>query len=49
MKKYILVEWPESQEFMEMEGVVLANDESFGSSAYFVPEEIYVEFMEKVD
>lgn len=37
MTKYILVLWPESQEYMEKEGVYLAPVEA-GDSAYFVPE-----------
>lgn len=44
MDKYIIVQWPEIQEFMEIEGFeensYLINDEkglaNFGSSAYFV-------------
>ena len=34
---YVLIRWPESQDYMELEGVVLANDEEFGPAAYFVP------------
>lgn len=40
--KYELVTWSESQEYMEEEWFdnesVLANEERFGSSAYFIPE-----------
>ena len=44
MDKYIIIQWPEIQEFMEIEGFeensYLINDEKglddFGSSAYFV-------------
>ena len=44
MDKYIVITWPEIQEFMEIEGFrensYLINDEKgledFGSSAYFV-------------
>lgn len=39
---YILVLWPESQEFMEEEWfqdeAVLADHENIGGSAYFIPE-----------
>ncbi len=41
MEQYILIRWPESQELMDEpwfdEEAVLANDERFGSSAYFIP------------
>ena len=50
--KYILVPWPESQVLMEQEWFnecILMNDEQHldevGSSAYFVPEERYNEFL----
>lgn len=44
MDKYIIIQWPEIQEFMEIEGFeensYLINDEkglaNFGASAYFV-------------
>lgn len=43
--KYIVVEWPESQDFIGRPDVYLINDDNgyrdFGSSAYFVPENIY--------
>jgi hypothetical protein len=34
--RYILVEWPESQKFMDVEECILSEDGS-----YFVPEDIY--------
>ena len=34
--QYILVEWPESQKFMDIEGCILSED-----CSYFVPEDIY--------
>lgn len=40
---YVLVEWPESQQFMEEEWfeeeaiLALGNEEKTGSSAYFIP------------
>lgn len=50
MEKYILISWPESQELMEQswfDECILMNDENhldeIGSSAYFVPEERYLE------
>lgn len=50
MDKYVLVTWPDSQELMEQEWfqdcILLNNDESlesFGSSAYLVPEDKYEE------
>lgn len=47
MTKYIIVEWPESQELMDHEGfdehACLINDESwldqYGSMSYFVEED----------
>jgi len=49
-KKYVLVEWPESQMLMEhnrFEECVLGQDidghVEVGSSAYFVPEDLYNE------
>ena len=46
MTRYLLVEWPESQEFIGMDGCYFCqcNDEnSFGDldQALFVPEELY--------
>ena len=43
METYVLVPWPESQEFMEEEWfqeeaiLALGAEESVGSSAYFIP------------
>lgn len=41
--KYVLIEFPEIQEYMELEGFEehssLADCDKFGSSAYFVEEE----------
>jgi hypothetical protein len=34
--RYVLVEWPESQKFMDVEECILSEDGS-----YFVPEDIY--------
>ena len=49
---YILVEWPDSQEFMEEEWfkdeAVLAQHDSIGSSAYFIPAERYLGFINKI-
>ena len=49
MEKYVLVRWPESQNFMEEEWfqdeAILMNDynklDDIGSSAYFIPEQRY--------
>lgn len=44
---YILVEWPESQNYMDFDWFVeeahLANEELAGSSAYFIPHIRYCE------
>lgn len=49
--KYILVEWPDVQYLMDKEGFKenssLADEEKFGSSAYFVSEEWYDENYEE--
>lgn len=49
--KYILVEWPDVQYLMGKEGFKenssLADEEKFGSSAYFVSEEWYDENYEE--
>lgn len=52
MEKYILVTWPESQMLMEYEWFdecMLMNDDNHldevGSSAYFVPEERFLNFI----
>ena len=41
---YILVEFPESQEFMDEESAIFCggSEEKTGSSAYFVPIELYL-------
>jgi len=43
--RYVVAMWPESQEFMGRPDCYFINDdnglEDFGSSAYFVPENIY--------
>lgn len=43
--KYILIQWPESQDVMEQEWFEnecsLADNELFGDAAYFVPEKRY--------
>jgi len=37
-QKYVLVRWPESQDYMERDDVFLCEDvEKAGCSAYFVP------------
>ena len=42
VETFVLVKWPESQEYMEEEGVYLCNEpEKVGSSAYFVPTRIF--------
>lgn len=54
MDKYVLVCWPESQILMDMEWFdecILMNDmehlDNIGSSAYFVPEDRYLELTSK--
>jgi hypothetical protein len=55
MEKYVLVTWPQSQMLMEEEWFdaecILMNDENhleeIGSSAFFVPQERYEEFVNK--
>lgn len=42
MEKYILVEWPDSQYFIGLEGCYLCEELD---CAYFVPEEIYNEIV----
>lgn len=39
MEKYIRVDWPESQEWVEVEGTIVAWDED--NTYVFVPEELY--------
>lgn len=49
--KYIIITWPESQEFIGKEHCYLINDEEgyklYGSSAYFVREDVFGEVMNK--
>ena len=52
MDKYIVVTWPDSQAIMDedwFDECHLINDdmglEKFGSSAYFVPEDRYIELI----
>jgi hypothetical protein len=54
MDKYVLVCWPESQNLMDEEWFdecILMNDmnhlDDIGSSAYFVPEDRYLELTSK--
>ena len=46
MKEYILLTWPESQEFIGSEYSFFSNDEKLDSSAYFVDKKFY-EFTQK--
>lgn len=39
MERYIRVDWPESQEWEEIEGTIVAWDED--NTYVFVPEELY--------
>ena len=41
MTKYYLIEWPESQYYMDREDCFLVDDENLGSSTYAVPFDIY--------
>ena len=41
---YVKVEWPESQKFMDLEGVEWASD----GCSLFVPEELYNQINEEV-
>ena len=43
MTKYYLIEWPESQYYMDREDCFLVDDENLGSSTYAVPCDIYDE------
>ena len=54
MDKYVLVCWPESQNLMDekwFDECILMNDmehlDDIGSSAYFVPEDRYLELTSK--
>jgi len=43
---YILVTWPESQEFMDTPGAFLISDPDIaGCSAYMVPEEVFQNYI----
>lgn len=50
--KYIIVQWPESQYFLDRDDCCLINTEPFlsiyGSSAYFVPEKVYTLVIENL-
>ena len=41
MTKYYLIEWPESQYYMDREDCFLVDNENLGSSTYAVPCDIY--------
>ena len=41
MTKYYLIEWPESQNYMNREDCFLVDSEDLGSSVYAVPCDIY--------
>ena len=47
MKNYVLIEWPDSQDYMDKEWfqkeAVLHNDEEVLSASYFIPENRYIE------
>lgn len=50
MEKYVLIQWPQSQEIMEQEWFedechLCLNDEKFGPATYFVPEIRYNDFL----
>ena len=52
MKRYVLIHWPESQNFMEHPDCYFcqcSNEDSFRNldQTIFVPEEMYYEFIEK--
>lgn len=42
---YILVQWPESQDFIGVEGAYFCDHEDLGSSAYFVRKDVYDKVM----
>lgn len=50
---YVLIQWPESQELMDEEWfddeTSLADFFKFGSAAYFVPTQRWIEFKNKKD
>ena len=41
MTKYYLIEWPESQNYMDREDCFLVDSENLGSGTYAVPCDIY--------
>ena len=41
MTKYYLIEWPESQNYMDREDCFLVDSENLGSDTYAVPCDIY--------
>ena len=41
MTKYYLIEWPESQDYMDREDCFLVDGENLGSGTYAVPCDIY--------
>ena len=41
MTKYYLIEWPESQNYMNREDCFLVDSENLGSGTYAVPCDIY--------
>lgn len=43
MTKYYLIEWPESQNYMDREDCFLVDSENLGSGTYAVPCDIYDE------
>lgn len=53
MERFVLVRWPESQLFMEEDWfeeeaiLALGSEEKTGSSAYFIPEEFYKDFIRR--
>ena len=47
MKNYVLIEWPDSQDYMGQEWfqkeAILNNDDEVLSASYFIPENKYIE------
>ena len=41
MTKYYLIEWPESQNYMDREDCFLVDSENLGSGTYAVPCDLY--------
>ena len=47
---YVLIEWPESQEFMDAPGAFLVEDPNIaGPSAYMVPVEVFEHYVDNCD